>query len=365
MPSQTDLKFMRRALFLAQSRGRYAAPNPKVGAVLVKGERIVGEGGHSHYGGPHAEVVALRQAGEKARGATLYVTLEPCSHHGKTPPCAEAVIRAGVRKVVAAMGDPFPLVKGRGFQKLRQAGTAVKTGVLEEQARQINEAFLFSVAHARPRVLLKAAISLDGKMATTAGRSRWITGPQARQRTHELRAQSDAILVGSGTALKDNPSLTVRLPGFHREDGWPLRVVLDSKLRISPRSNLFKGSAKTVVFTSPSASGDKERALARSGAAVFRVPLRGKMLSLKAVLKVLHSLRVRSLMVEGGGEVHASFIREKLADEVALFIAPKVLGGRGPSWVGGPGIENPNLAPYLKDVRFEKIGADLLLTGKV
>jgi diaminohydroxyphosphoribosylaminopyrimidine deaminase / 5-amino-6-(5-phosphoribosylamino)uracil reductase len=365
MPSKAELKFMRRALFLARSRGRYASPNPKMGAVLAKGGRIVGEGGHSRYGGPHAEIIALRQAGEKARGAALYVTLEPCSHHGKTPPCVEAVIRAGVRKVVAAMKDPFPLVRGRGFQKLRQAGIAVEMGLLEEEARQLNEAFLFAVTHGRPRVLLKAAMSLDGKIASVSGQSRWITGIPARQRAHVLRAQSDAILVGSRTALKDNPSLTVRLPGYPRKDGWPLRVVLDTQLRVSPRSNLFQGKAKTVLFTAPSASREKERALARRGAAVFRVPLRGKMLSLKAVLRVLHSLQVRSLLVEGGGEVHASFLKEKLADEVALFISPKILGGPGPSWAGGEGIENPNRAPYLRDIRVEKIGSDFLMTGRV
>ena len=364
MSSPDDLKFMRRALFLAQARGRTVSPNPKVGAVLVKNGRIVGEGGHSQYGGPHAEILALRQAGSKAKGATLYVTLEPCSHHGKTPPCVEAVLRAGVKKVIAAMKDPFPLVRGRGFQILRKAGVRVQSGVLEKESRGINQAFIFSVTHGRPWVLLKAAMSLDGKMATVSGRSRWITGPAARRKAHELRAQSDAILVGSGTALKDNPSLTVRLPGFKRKDGWPLRVVLDSRLRISPRANLFKGATKTIVFTSSKASKAKERVLARRGAAVFRVPSKGKMLSLKAVLKVLHSLQVRTLFVEGGGEVHASFLRGKLADEAALFIAPKVLGGPGPTWVRGAGIENPNLAPYLKGVQVERVGDDFLLTGK-
>ena len=356
---------MRRALFLAQARGRETSPNPKVGAVLVKAGRIIGEGGHSRYGGPHAEIIALRKAGEKARGATLYVTLEPCNHYGKTPPCTEAILRAGIGKVVAAMQDPFPRVKGKGFRKLRQAGIKVQTGVLEREARRMNEVFIFAMTHSRPKVVLKAALSLDGKIATVTGRSRWITGPQARRKTHELRAGCDAILVGSGTALKDNPALTVRLPGYRREDGWPLRVVLDSKLRISPRSNLLKGKAKTVVFTSRGASRGKEKTLVRRGAAVFRVPLRGKMLSLKAVLKVLHSLQVRSLLVEGGGEVSASFLKERLADKVVLFLSPKILGGRGPSWVGGDGIENPNLAPYLKDVRLEKVGPDFMLTGKI
>ncbi len=364
MPENSDVKFMRRALFLAQSRGRWVSPNPKVGAVLVKAGHIIGEGGHSRFGGPHAEVLALRQAGARAKGATLYVTLEPCSHHGKTPPCADALIKAGIQKVVAAMRDPFPLVRGKGFQKLRRAGITVQTGLLEKEARQMNRSFIFAVTRGRPWVRLKAAMSLDGKIAAVSGRSRWITGSHARQRAHELRVQCDAILVGSGTALTDNPFLTVRFPGFYREDGWPLRVVLDSNLRISPRANLFKGKAKTVVFTSPGAPRGREKALVQRGAAVFRVPLRRKVLSLKAVLKVLHSLQVRSLLVEGGGEIHASFLREKLADEVALFVSPKILGGKGPTWVGGPGIENPNNAPYLKDVKIERIGQDFLMTGR-
>ncbi len=356
---------MRRALDLAQSRGRWVSPNPKVGAVLVKARHIVGEGGHSRYGGPHAEILALGQAGPRARGATLYVTLEPCSHQGKTPPCADALIQAGIQKVVAAMWDPFPQVRGKGFQKLHRAGIAVQTGLLEQEARRMNETFIFAVTRDRPWVLLKAAMSLDGKIATVSGRSRWITGRQARQRAHEMRAQCDAILVGSGTALTDNPSLTVRLPGFHREDGWPLRVVLDSQLRISPRANLLKGRAKTVIFTSAYAPRGKEKALAARGALVFRVSSRQKMLSLKAVLKVLHSLQVRSLLVEGGGTVHASFLREKLADKVALFVSPKILGGRGPTWAGGAGIENPNQAPYLKGVQVERIGHDFLMRGKL
>ncbi|HTC19742.1 MAG TPA: bifunctional diaminohydroxyphosphoribosylaminopyrimidine deaminase/5-amino-6-(5-phosphoribosylamino)uracil reductase RibD, partial [bacterium] len=233
------------------------------------------------------------------------------------------------------------------------------------EAKELNKAFLFNVAHQRPRVLLKAAMSLDGKIATVAGRSKWITGEEARRKTHELRAQADAILVGSGTALNDNPSLTVRLPGYHRSDGWPLRVILDSRLRLNPSAKIFQGNEKTVVFTARSASKALESAILRRGASVFRVPSRGKMLSLGAILKVLHTLQVRSLLVEGGGEVFASFIREKRADEVALFVSPKIFGGKAPSWVGGAGIENPNNTPYLKDIQVEKVGMDFLLTGRM
>jgi len=207
-------------------------------------------------------------------------------------------------------------------------------------------------------------MSLDGKIAATKGRSKWITGPLARLEGQKLRARHDAILVGSRTVLKDNPSLTVRLPGFKRSDGWPLRVVLDTQLKLSPGSKIFKGKAKTVVFASRGASPSREKMLLKQGILVFRVPLTQKMLSLGAVLKILHRFGVHSLMVEGGGQVHASFIKAKLADRVALFISPKIFGGPGPSWIGGRGIENPNLAPYLKEVQMVKIGEDFMLTGK-
>jgi diaminohydroxyphosphoribosylaminopyrimidine deaminase / 5-amino-6-(5-phosphoribosylamino)uracil reductase len=360
-----DVKFMQRALFLAEKDGRYASPNPRVGAVLVKNGAIVGEGAHSWYGGPHAEIVALRKAGPKACGATLYVTLEPCSHFGKTPPCSEALVQAGIRRVVAAIKDPFPLVAGRGFTRLRKAGIQVGFGLLEKNARQINENFLFSVRKKRPKVILKAAVSLDGKIATVAGLSKWITGEKARRKAHEMRSVSDALLVGKNTALKDNPSLTVRLPGFKRKDGWPLRVVLDSELRTNPRMKMFKGIQKAVVFTSHKASLAREKGFLAKGIQVFRVPLTRKMLSLKAVLNILHFLNVRTLLVEGGGRVHSSFLEQRMADEAVLFVSPKILGGNAPTWVGGTGVKNPNRAIGLKTIHWEKIGGDYLLTGKI
>ena len=360
----TDTKFMRRALFLAQSRGIDASPNPRVGAVLVRKGRIVGEGATRPYGGPHAEVVALQLAGSRARGSTLFVTLEPCSHHGKTPPCADAVIRAGVRKVVAAIKDPFPQVRGRGFGRLRASGIDVQVGLLKVEAERINETFLWSVRHGRPKVILKAAVSADGKISPPPGKSKWITSGPARLKAHELRSKVDAVLVGRNTAVIDNPSLTVRLPGYHRRDGWPLRVVLDSALSLKFSSGLFKGRAKTVLFTSPGASRKREKALERKGILVFRVPLVKKMLSLRAVLKKLHTLRVRALLVEGGGEVHSSFMREKLLDEVALFISPKLLGGGAKAWLGGDGFAKILNARHLKRVNLEPVGPDFLLTGQ-
>jgi diaminohydroxyphosphoribosylaminopyrimidine deaminase / 5-amino-6-(5-phosphoribosylamino)uracil reductase len=356
---------MKRALSLAQTQGGYVSPNPKVGAVVVKDGKIVAEGAHQQYGGPHAEIVALKKAGSKAKGATLYVTLEPCSHYGKTPPCVDSVIEAGVVKVVAAMKDPFPLVAGKGFALLKKAGIAVQSGVLEEESKKLNENFTFSVVYQRPKVILKAAMTLDGKIATVSGLSKWITGPLALRKVHQLRSSVDAILVGSRTALLDNPSLTVRLPNYHRKDGWPLKILLDSKLQVKPLAKIFKGFSKTLVFTSPKASLTREKALRHKGVQVFRVPLKEKMLSLEAVLKTLYSLSVRSVLVEGGAEVHASFLREKLADELALFIAPKIFGGPAPGWVGGTGILNPSKAWTALHTNVEKLGGDYLLTARL
>jgi diaminohydroxyphosphoribosylaminopyrimidine deaminase/5-amino-6-(5-phosphoribosylamino)uracil reductase len=354
---------MKSALELARTQGGAVSPNPKVGAVLVKNGKVIAVGAHQQYGGPHAEAVALKKAGPKAKGAILYVTLEPCSHYGKTPPCAKAVIEAGIVKVVAAMKDPFPLVSGRGFSLLRKAGIKVQVGLLKVEAEKLNENFIFNVTQHRPKVILKAAITLDGKIATVSGKSKWITGPAALKRAHQLRSTVDAILVGGRTALLDNPSLTVRLQGYQRNDGWPLRVLLDSKLQVKPSALLFKGSPKTVVFTSPQASFTREKAFWHKGVQVFRVPLKEKMLSLEAVLKVLQSLSVRSLLVEGGAEVHASFLKEKLADELALFIAPKIFGGSAPGWVGGSGVLTPDKAWQAKKTKIEKLGEDYLLTA--
>ncbi len=353
---------MKRALDLARLGGPLVNPNPKVGAVLVRNGRKVGEGAHMKFGGPHAEIHALRQAGKKAKGATLYVTLEPCSHRGKTPPCVEALIQAGIQRVVAAHLDPFPLVKGKGFAKLHSAGISVEVGLLAKEAKALNENFLFSVTRGRPKVILKAALTLDGKIATRTGASKWVTGEKSRLKAHELRSRADAILVGMGTVLADDPSLTVRLPGYRREDGWPLRVVLDAHLSLSTKARVLEGSPRTLVFTSRQASASRQRALESRGAVVFRVPGAKKMLSLRAVLKELHQFGVRTLLVEGGGLVHGSFIREHLADEAVLWIAPKIFG-EGPAWVRGVAYLNPQQTPRLKGARLEPMGEDFVLTG--
>lgn len=359
---QTDVFWMKRAMELAKRGKSLVSPNPRVGAVLVKNGRIVGEGAHLKFGGPHAEIYALRQAGKRARGGTLYVNLEPCAHRGKTPPCVDALIQSGVKRVVASLRDPFPLVKGKGFAKLRAAGISVEVGLMEKEARALNENFLFSVTQGRPKVILKAAMTLDGRIATRSGASRWVTGEKARRKAHELRSGSDAILVGVGTVLADDPSLTVRLPGYHRGDGWPLRVVLDAGLRLPRRARVLRKGPRTLVFTSKKGSLSRQRALEKRGASVFRVSDSKKMLSLRAVLKKLFQMGVRTLLVEGGGLVHGSFLRERIADEAALFIAPKVFG-EGLAWARGWAVPDPQKGPRLKDVKIESMGEDWFLTG--
>lgn len=365
MASRSETKWMHRALLLAAQKGRWASPNPRVGAVLVKNGRVIGEGAHEFFGHAHAEINALRQAGARARGATLYVTLEPCAHEGKTPPCVDAVIAAGVKKVAAAMRDPNALVRGRGFARLKKAGILVQSGLLEKEARALNPDFIFSSLHGRPRILLKAAVSLDGKLATAMGRSKWITGSAARRKNHEFRSRADAVLIGSGTALKDRPRLTVRRAGFQRLDGWPRKVLLDSRLRVPASAALFRGPQAVLVFCSWKAPASAAKRLERAGARVFRVSSRDRQLSLKQVLRHLQREGIRSLMVEGGAQVHGAFLDQKLADEVALFMAPKLFGGPAPGWIGGRGFQDPNRTPRLVQTRVESLGEDYLLTGKV
>lgn len=361
-----DVTYMRRALDLAQERGGTVHPNPRVGAVVVLKGRVVGEGAHERFGGPHAEVNALRAAGSKARGASLYVTLEPCSHFGKTPPCTQAVLAAGVKEVIAACADPNPLVVGRGFALLRHAGVLVRQGVLKNEAEALNEAHFHSHRAGRPLVVLKAASTLDGRLASQTGLSKWITGGEAREEAHRLRAASDAVLVGIGTVLADDPSLTVRLSGEKRTDGFPFRVVLDGSLRVPPKAKVLRGPQQTVIFTSPQASLSREKLLRERGVWVHRVPSRGGQLLLSGVLQSLLRLGVRKVLVEGGSKVHGSFLDGRLADRVALFIAPKLLGGdKAPAWFSGPFWKDPNQCPRLTDVTWKTLGDDALVEGRV
>ena len=356
--------YMREALRLAaHGRGR-TSPNPMVGAVLVRDGRVVGAGWHRKAGTEHAEIHALRMAGELARGATLYVTLEPCSHTGRTGPCARAVIEAGVRRVVAAMEDPNPIVGGRGFRMLREAGVEVDCGLLEQEARRLNEAFVTWVTKKRPFVTLKMAMTLDGKTATAGGESQWITGEAARLRGHGLRDENDAILVGIGTIVADRPSLTTRLPDGTGKN--PLRIILDSRARTPIDSPMLRDGAAPVwiALTEAAPKENVERLRAAGAEVVFAGA--GPTVDLPVLLRTLGERNICSLLVEGGSTVHFSFLEEGLADKVCAFIAPMLTGGKGATpAVGGDGFSRLADAARLTDIKVETIGDDLCISGYI
>ncbi len=351
--SPTDRALMQRALSLAW-QGRFTtSPNPRVGCVIARGSQIVGEGFHLKAGEPHAEVHALRQAGSAAQGATAYVTLEPCAHHGRTPPCAEALIRAGISRVVAAMADPNPLVAGKGLAMLQAAGIQVAAVLLEDEARRLNRGFLSRIERGRPFVKLKTAASLDGKTALANGQSQWITGSAARHDVQILRAESCAVLTGIGTALADNPRLTVRdFPTLRA----PLRVLLDSRLRLPAGSHLLDGSAPTLVYTlsgNPPPPGHAEiRRLSPDA--------QGR-LDLAAVLADLAERGIGELMLEAGATLGSAFLAQDLVDEIVCYQAPKLLGGtQSPTLFRLP--ENPSAlsrAPDWQTVSVEQLGGDI------
>jgi diaminohydroxyphosphoribosylaminopyrimidine deaminase/5-amino-6-(5-phosphoribosylamino)uracil reductase len=364
--ADTAERLMRRALELAERGRGLTSPNPMVGAVVATPEgEVVGEGFHARAGGPHAEVEALRAAGARARGATLYVTLEPCSHHGRTPPCAAAVIEAGVVRVVAAVGDPNPLVSGRGFAHLRAAGIAVVTGPGALEAERQNRVFLTAMRERRPHVTLKAGMTLDGKIADLHGGSRWITGELARQRAHRLRSEADAIVVGIGTVLRDDPELTVRLgQPWPRE---PLRVVLDTRARTPVGARLIRAGRADAAVIAVGAEAPPARleAIAATGATIVACRTRDGRVDLGALLAELFAREVRAVLVEGGGEVHGAFLDAGLVDRVAMFAAPLLLGGRGATpVVGGAGRELKS-AIRLGSFTVMPLGDDLLVEADV
>jgi len=323
---------------------------------LVRDGEIVGSGWHRQVGGPHAEVEALAEAGERAHGATLYVTLEPCAHHGRTPPCADAVIAAGVARVVACHGDPDPRVGGRGFARLREAGIEVEVGILAEDAVRLNLQFLVAATLGRPAVTLKWAMSLDGKIATVIGASHWISSPQARRWSLALREEHDAILVGSGTVLADDPRLDRRLK---LAVGPNLRIVLDRRLRTPPEATLFTVPGPVLIYTQ---STDRRRceALVARGAEVRQLAA----VEPEAVLADLYKRGIRSLLVEGGGEILASFVGAGLYDQVMVNCAPLLIGGKeAPAPLGGLGVGALEAAPRLEDLEVRRRGGDLLILG--
>lgn len=358
----SDIQYMQRALALAEGGAGFVSPNPLVGCVIVKDGQIVGEGYLERYGDTHAEVNALRAAGAAARGATLYTTLEPCCHSGRTPPCTDTVLRAGVGRVVVAVADPNPKVAGGGLARLRAAGLAVTLGVCVAAARRQNEAFLHYIQTRRPFVTLKCAITLDGKIATRTGASRWITGGPAREWVHRLRHAADAILVGSGTALQDDPQLTTRLP----EGGGvnPLRIVVDSTLRLPLSSQLASVSpgCLTLVATSGRASAEKQRQLEDRGVEILRLPSYADgQVDIDALFVELGNRKVASLLVEGGAGLSASLLQRRLVHKVMVFVAPKIIGGDGINVVAGFGVETMADALQLYGMTSTSVGEDVML----
>ena len=356
-----DEKWMKRALRLAERGGGRTSPNPMVGAVLVKKGRVVGEGYHAKAGEAHAEIVALRQAGEKARAGVLFLNLEPCTHYGKTPPCAPQIIKAGVKCVVIGMEDPNPLVKGKGIEALRKSGLDVKVGVLEKECRKLNEAFRKYILKKEPFVMLKAAVTLDGKIATRNGDSKWISGEASRRFVHRLRNQVDAVLVGIGTVLKDDPQLTARLKGGRD----PYRIILDSGLKISEEAKVFEYSpSKVVLATTASAPQEKIERFERRGVRVLVVDSKEGKVHLKSCLSKLGEIGIMSLLVEGGGQVNGAFLDEGLIDKFLLFLSPKLIGDPQALGIfGGRGRFNLEEAIPLKEVKTKRIGEDILVEG--
>ena len=353
---------MRMALRLAAQAAGRTHPNTMVGALVVRSGRIVGRGFHRRAGAPHAEVQALRQAGRFSRNAALYVTLEPCKHFGRTPPCTHAIVKSGIRRVVAAMIDPNPKMKGRSFRWLRSQGIRTSVGILKEESMRLNKAFVTRVTKKRPFVTVKVAQSLDGKIATKTGQSQWISSPEARRWTHHLRSQVDAILVGVETILKDDPRLTVRL-GVRKQ---PMKVVLDSRLRTPPKARIFNSHAPVLIATTKTAPRKREEMLCQVGAHVLRLPSRDGRVDLKGLLRELARREVTHLLVEGGGQVIASAFATRAVDRVAFIVAPLVIGGKeAPTAVEGSGIRCLQKAFRLKNITCERLGPDLLVTADV
>jgi len=363
MFSPDDELFMRHALVLAaKGRGR-TSPNPMVGAVVVRGGSIVSEGYHARAGEPHAEVVALQNAAGAASGADLFVTLEPCCHHGLTPPCTDRIIQAGIRRVVIPTLDPNPLVSGGGVQTLREAEIIVERGLLSEEAASLNEAFTKFITCRTPFVVLKAAVSLDGKIATRTGDARWISGEQSRKHVHELRDQVDAIIAGIGTIRRDNPRLTTRLPEGGRD---PIRVIVDGLGPLPLDAQVFQAGAASRTWVAVAADAPAERieTLLGRGLTVLEAGGFHGRICLEHLLKHLGEREIASVMIEGGEGIFTSAVEEGIVDKFLLFVAPLLVGGKtAPSLLAGAGVEEIGQALRLSRLRIEQLGDDLLIEG--
>jgi len=362
LSADTDSKFIREALNLARKGKGKVQPNPLVGSVIVKNGEIIGKGYHACFGKEHAEVAAIRDAGENTRGATLYVNLEPCCHHGKTPPCTDAIIRAGIKRVVVGMVDPNPLVNMQGIETLRQAGIDVTYGVEKEACENLNRTFVKYIKQKLPYVTLKIAQTLDGRIATRTGHSQWITSEPARRLAHRLRADNDAIIIGIGTALADDPKLTVRM--VHGKN--PLRVIVDSRLR-TPLASKILNDAQThqTILATISDDAEKTKAIKSTGAHVWRFDADdcGKV-PLKGLLEKIAQARMSSVLIEGGAELATSFLKLQLVDRLVVALAPKILG-QGKEAIADLDILSVDDSLQLKNWKLTKLGPDIVVDGEI
>jgi diaminohydroxyphosphoribosylaminopyrimidine deaminase/5-amino-6-(5-phosphoribosylamino)uracil reductase len=361
-----DQKFMQMALDLAVKGEGFTAPNPMVGAVLVKDGRVVGGGYHQKVGGPHAEVNAIDAAGSQAKGATLYVTLEPCNHTGRTPPCTRKIIQAGIKRVVLAMKDPNPAVAGGGAEFLKQQGIQVTTGVCREQAQKLNEAFIKYVQSGRPFVIAKCAATLDGRIATRTGDSKWVTGEEARRFVHRLRHAVDAIMVGVNTVRTDNPSLTTRLPGGRGKD--PVRIILDTHLSIPPDARLLTqaSDSDTILVAGRAAGADKIAAFENQGIRVLESTLKDGLIDLHALMHQLGAMEITSLLIEGGSRVLSSAFGAGIVDKIFFFYAPKILGGDdGVPICRGRGAALMGESIAVANIEVHRFGDDVMIEGYI
>lgn len=358
-------KWMRRALELARLGSGYVSPNPMVGAVVVRGDKVLAEGWHKVYGGPHAEVVALNQLDDDLSDCTMYVTLEPCSHFGKTPPCADRIIESGIRHVVIAMSDPNPLVAGRGVKKMKEAGVKVEVGLLEREAKELNKAFVKHITQKTPYVVMKTAMTLDGKIAAAGGDSKWVTSAEARGYVHRMRHDLKGIMVGIGTVLADDPMLNVRTTVD--DPVHPIRIVADTHGRIPLDSALVRSAWEIPLIVAVADTLDKAKIqqLKDAGAEVITVPKTASGLDLKALMLALGQAGVDSILLEGGGTLNWSMLEQNLVDEVCAFIAPKIVGGSDAKTpVEGKGHVKMREAIAVSNWTVEPIGPDLLIRGR-
>jgi len=358
-------QYMKQALALAKKGIGYTSPNPMVGAVVVKDDKIVGQGYHHAYGEAHAEVNALNNAGDQAKGATIYVTLEPCNHTGKTPPCTHAILESGIAKVVLAMSDPNPNVAGNGAQFLENKGVTVITGICEQEARELNAIFCKFIQTGKPFVTMKYAATMDGRIATQNGDARWISNEKSRQYVHQMRHAYDAILVGIGTVIKDNPSLTTRLTDNSGKD--PVRIIVDTHLRIDPNATVLTqhSQADTIIACAEDMSKKRGHMYQQPHVRVLPVLLKNKRIDLDVLMTLLGQMNITSVLIEGGSRIHSSAIQAGIVDQVCCFIAPKILGGDGcPVCQGDAPLEMKNALP-VRDIRVERFGDDIMIQGKL